>query len=87
MVQLQIYATIAHNKLLEFNQSKMTFINALQKVEGYRNFIEKQGEKFEIMIVWNSQSSLNQFLKSDLYKIFRGSLITLSNSFKSNILN
>lgn len=80
MVYLDIKATIAHRKLFEFNQTKMTFINQLQHIDGYLGFTEKPADKFQMKISWKTQKSLNAFMKSELYCIFHGAIITLSSN-------
>lgn len=87
MIYLEVSATISPHKLFEFNQSKMVFINNLQKTEGYTGFTEKPGNKFQIKIYWNSRKSLDAFMKSELYCIFHGAVITLSQWNSTQILN
>ena len=87
MIYLEVSATISPNKLIEFNQSKMVFINNLQKSDGYNGFTEKPGNKFQMKIYWDSRKSLDAFMKSELYGIFHGALIALSQQNSAQILN
>ncbi len=84
MTNIEIIASISTSKIVEFNQSKINFIDGIQKFAGYIGFTEKQGKLFQIMISWKDRKSLDIFLKSDLYRIFHGAIITLSkrNSIK-----
>jgi len=86
MVHLEINAQISPTKQLEFNQSKMSFIQALPKVKGYSGFIEKRGTNFQIKISWLDRASLDNFFKTDYYKFFRGAIITLSSQNETNII-
>jgi hypothetical protein len=90
MVCSEIVAVILINKLMEFNQSKMNFIENLQNAEGYLGFTEKHGNEFQIKILWNSRKALDIFIKSEHYRIFNGAIITLSEThctkiFKENL--
>jgi quinol monooxygenase YgiN len=90
MICLEIKAVILKNKLLEFNQSKMAFIENLQNTEGYLGFTEKQGNEFQIKILWKNRKALDIFMKSEHYRIFNGAIITLSETnstriFKENL--
>jgi len=85
MVFLEIIADIERNKMLEFNQSKMTFINDLQTLVGYVGFTELPGKSFDIKISWENKKSLDSFMKSELYKVFRGAVITLSKNNDTTI--
>ena len=80
MICLEIKAEILFNKLHEFNQSKMAFIEKLQNTEGYLGFTEKPGDTFQIKISWKSKRLLDKFIKSEQYRIFRGAIITLSHT-------
>ena len=80
MEYLEIKADISQQKLNEFNQSKLFFIESLQKIEGYQGFKEKPGVAFEMRIGWASHLSLIRFLKSECYRFFHGAIITLSDS-------
>lgn len=86
MVILEIIADIKSNKSLEFNQSKLTFINELQNFHGYLGFREKPGFPFSMNISWENQKLLENFLKSEHYRVFHGAIITLSNSSKIQIV-
>lgn len=78
MVFLEMSASISSGKMLEFNQSKLQFIDRVQKTSGYSNFIEKQGPAFQIKISWINRESLDKFINSELFHIFRGAIVTLS---------
>ena len=80
MISLEISATIAASKLLEFNQSKLIFIDHLQNFEGYVGFKEKAGKNFIMQIDWESRKTMNAFLDSEDYRFFHGAIITLSKS-------
>lgn len=75
---LEIKALISHSKLLEFSQSKMTFLHDLQQVEGFEMFTERQGKEYCINIFWMSRSSMDEFITSETYRFFHGALIALS---------
>lgn len=77
MICLEIKAVILINKLLEFNQSKMAFIDKLQNTEGYIGFTEKPGDTFQMEISWRNKKLLDKFIKSEQYRVFRGAIITL----------
>ena len=85
MACLEIVAVIRTNKLREFNQSKMSFVDKLQNAEGYLGFIEKQGKEFQIKISWKSQKASDVFMKSEYYRIFNGAIITLSETHSTRI--
>ena len=86
MISLEICATIAKNKMHEFNQSKLIFINRLQDMEGYSGFKEKTGNKFVMQINWESKDKLDAFLKSEDYRFFQGAIITLSEKHKTHLV-
>lgn len=86
MVILEISADISQSKMLEFNQSKLLFIDKLQSIDGYSGFTEKTGNTFVIKINWNNRKSLNNFMKSESYRIFHGAIITLSKTESTKIL-
>ena len=77
MVLLEIRADILTNKYFEFSQSKLAFINDLQKANGYLTFTEKLGEKFDIRISWADKKSLKLFMDSENFHFFRGAILTL----------
>ena len=85
MICLEIVAEILINKLMEFNQSKMKFIDNLLNTERYLGFTEKQGNEFQIKISWKSREALDIFMKSEHYRIFNGAINTLSNSSRTRI--
>ena len=80
MICSEIRAEILTNKLHEFNQSKMVFIENLQNTEGYLGFTEKPGDAFQMKISWKSRRLLDKFIKSEHYRVFRGAIITLSHT-------
>ena len=84
MVFLEIEADILTSKHFEFSQSKLAFINEIQKAPGYVNFKEKPGNSFHINVSWENEHSLNEFVKSEEFHYFKGALITLSD--KNSIL-
>ena len=83
MIQFEIQANITPSKLVEFNQSKMSFILDVMKMKGYAGFTEKQADHFWMIINWDTNDNLNDFLKSDSYKFFHGAVITLGKKFKA----
>lgn len=78
MVFLEIKADILQNKHFEFSQSKLAFINDIQKAPGYVNFMEKPGTSFQIKVSWDNQSSMENFMQSEEFHFFKGAIITLS---------
>jgi len=86
MEYLEINAEIYQHKLNEFNQSKLTFIEGIQKMDGYVEFLEKPGKQFNMKIGWNNHKSLLNFMMTEQYKYFRGAIITLSDSNSINII-
>jgi len=87
MISLEISATIAASKLLEFNQSKLIFIDHLQNFEGYVGFKEKAGKIFIMQIDWESRKTMDAFLDSGDYRFFHGAIITLSKNFNTHIID
>jgi hypothetical protein len=87
MISLEICATIATSKMLEFNQSKLIFIDRLQNFEGYAGFKEKAGEKFVMQIDWESRKTMDAFVDSEDYRFFHGAIITLSKKFNTHIID
>jgi len=87
MISLEISATIAASKLLEFNQSKLIFIDHLQNFEGYVGFKEKAGKNFIMQIDWESRKTMDAFLDSGDYRFFHGAIITLSKKFNTHIID
>jgi len=87
MISLEISATIAASKLLEFNQSKLIFIDHLQNFEGYVGFKEKAGKNFIMQIDWESRKTMDAFLDSGDYRFFHGAIITLSKNFNTHIID
>ena len=78
MVNLLIEADILRNKYLEFSQSKLAFLNDIQKAPGYINFMEKQGARFHIEISWEDKYCLKEFIESESFHFFKGARLTLS---------
>jgi hypothetical protein len=87
MISLEICASIAASKMLEFNQSKLIFINRLQNFDGYAGFREKAGNKFVMQIDWESRKTMNAFLNSEDYRFFHGAIITLSKNHKTHLID
>lgn len=85
MICLEIVAVILINKLVEFNQSKMIFIENLQNTEGYIGFTEKQVNSFQMKISWKSRKALEIFTRSEYYRVFNGAIITLSKENNTRI--
>jgi quinol monooxygenase YgiN len=75
--KVDIQATIAENKLLEFNQSKQAFLESLQQADGYIAYTEKPGCQYGLSIEWESRKQLDSFLNSELFQFFNGAIITL----------
>jgi hypothetical protein len=84
MVYLELSAEILPTKLLEFNQSKLSFINGLHKIKGYSGFREKRCLDFNMQISWQNKSCLEDFMNTEHYIFFRGAIITLSCNYKIN---
>lgn len=87
MVYLDITALISTTKIKEFNQSKMSFIDEIQRIDGYIGFTEIPGNYFQIKIMWEDMNSLNKFMNSETYSIFHGAIITLSKNKNIKILD
>lgn len=85
MICLEINAEILLSKLQEFNQSKLSFINSLQKFTGYIGFTEKPGQNFHIQINWKNRESLDEFINTEQYRVFHGAIITLSKTNSNKI--
>lgn len=77
MEQLEIFASIRKEKLNEFNQSKLTFLDGLRKVDGYDGYTENPGANYHLCINWNKRAHLDAFLNSELYRFFHGAIMTL----------
>lgn len=86
MIYLVLNAEILPAKLLEFNQSKLTFIDGLHGIKGYSGFTEKRNLDFYMQISWLNKSCLDDFLGSEHYRFFRGAILTLSCQNKINIV-
>lgn len=70
---------------MEFQQSKLIFIDKLQKAEGYLGFTEKPGNIFQMKISWNNRKDLDAFMKSESYRVLHGAIITLSKANNTRI--
>ena len=84
MEQLEIFASIRKEKLNEFNQSKLLFLDGLRKLDGYEGYTENPGGNYHLCINWNSRLTLDAFLDSELYRFFHGAIMTLG--IRNNIL-
>ena len=78
MYKLVIVASISTGKTVEFNQSKLQFIEGVQKFNGYNGFTEKQGAPFQMEIYWHDKNSMDMFMGADIYRVFHGAIVTLS---------
>ena len=87
MVFLEIEAVILDNKHLEFSQSKLAFINDVQRAPGYVNFLEKPGKTFQMKVSWENKACIDNFMQSEQFHFFKGAIITLSNKNTFNIVN
>ena len=87
MIFLEIEADILTNKHFEFSQSKLAFINEIQKAPGYVNFMEKPGKLFHIKVSWENKNSLDDFILSEHFHFFKGAIITLSGKNTISITN
>ena len=85
MIYLEVTAKIFPYKMFEFDQSKIVFIGHLQSAEGYIDFTEKTGNKFQIKIAWRSKKFIDAFMRSEFYRVFHGAVITLSQSYNIQI--
>ncbi len=85
MEQLEIFASIRKEKLPEFNQSKLTFLEGLRKIDGYDGYAENPGADYHLCINWNNRSKLESFLSSELYCFFHGAIMTLGSVKKVQI--
>ena len=86
MIYLELYAQILPTKLLEFNQSKLSFINGLHTIKGYSGFTEKRCLDFNMQIAWQNKESLEGFLSTEHYRFFHGAIITLSSKNETKII-
>ena len=86
MVYLELSAEVLPTKLLEFNQSKLSFINGLHAIKGYSGFTEKRSLDFNMQISWQNKSCLEDFMNTEHYRFFRGAIITLSSKNETNII-
>lgn len=87
MVSLEIEADILVNKHLEFSQSKLAFINDIQRAPGYVNFLEKPGRTFQIKVSWENKACIDNFMQSEQFHFFKGAIITLSGKNTIRITN
>ncbi len=86
MIYLVLNAEILPAKLLEFNQSKLTFIDGLHGIKGYSGFTEKRCLDLNMQIAWQNKGSLEDFLSTEHYRFFRGAIITLSSKNEIKIV-
>lgn len=86
MVYLDLKADFLPQKLNEFNQSKISFIENIQKMEGYSGFKEKPGSMFKMKIGWENMKLLKHFMETEEYKFFHGAIVTLSKSNSIEII-
>lgn len=82
MEKLEISASIPREKLTEFNQSKLSFLENIQDFEGYHGYSESPGPDFNISINWKDRGNLDAFMKSELYHFFHGAILILGNIHK-----
>jgi hypothetical protein len=75
--KLEIQAQIKKEKLVEFNQTKLTFLEDIKDSDGYMGYSEHPGLNFELCLNWDKRSSLDAFLACEIYRAFHGALITL----------
>ena len=85
-VVLKLEAEISASKRIEFSQSFMSFINELPSCPGFISFKEQPGTHFAIDLLWSNSTFLQEFQNRDMYRVFMGAIITLSSSYKSQIL-
>lgn len=85
MEQILIRASIVEEKMSEFKQSKLTFIEELELVPGYMGYAEIPGTNYQISLQWNSRRELEAFLDSDLYSYFTGAVKTLGSILQVTI--
>jgi hypothetical protein len=82
---VDIQAIIDEGKALEFSQSKLVFLEELQGIDGYLGYTENPGTNFHLSIVWESRQKLDFFMKSELFRFFRGAIITLGQGIEVTI--
>jgi hypothetical protein len=85
--KLEIQAQIRKEKLVEFNQSKLSFLEDIKHSEGYLGYSEHPGLNFELCLNWDNRSSLEAFLACEIYRAFHGALITLGKLDSVKILS
>ena len=85
MENIDIRAKIPYLKLQEFKQSKLSFLEELEGVDGYIGYTESPGEDYNIVIEWKSRQQLDSFLDSELYYFFRGAIQTLGEVSKITV--
>ncbi len=84
---IDIYASIPVEKKLEFDQNKIEFINELTKQDGYVGFKEDFNKGFHILISWEDDEKLAEFLNSEHFHLFKGALKTISHKNEILIYN
>ncbi len=75
---LEIKATIPIDKKLEFDQTKVDFVNRLSNHDGYLGFKEDIHNDFRIVVSWDKEENLNKFIDSTLFHFFTGALQTIA---------
>ena len=75
---LDISAKIPIDKKIEFDQSKIEFINGLYKHKGYVSCKEDISQYFNVIIKWQSEEELDNFTSSNLFHYFSGALKAIS---------
>jgi hypothetical protein len=83
--KLEIYANIREEKLIEFSQSKLSFLDELPHIEGYHSYLENPGTEYYLCINWMKRMNLDAFLESDIFHFFHGAIITLGKLREINI--
>ena len=85
MEELTIHAKIPDEKSLEFNQSKLSFINRLKRQDGYEGYHARHGTDYKLIIAWADRQKLDEFMSSDLYHFLQGAIHTLGTLIEVNV--
>jgi hypothetical protein len=80
MEKIEFKAQFDPSKSIEFQSSKLRFLEMIPLFDGYISFTENGGESFKLSILWKDKSSLLKFLRSEQFHYFRGAIITLGKS-------
>jgi hypothetical protein len=80
MEKIEFKAQFDQSKSIEFQSSKLRFLEMLKRSDGYINFTENTSGFFNLSILWEDKTSLLKFLRSDQFHYFRGAIITLGKS-------